>query len=422
MNGLKSITRSFGYRNYRLYFFGQAVSMTGTFMQSVTISWLVYGLTNSVFYLGVVEFVGQIPFFLVVPFAGVLIDRWNRHRTFIATNALSMVQAFIMAILVLTDKISIWYIIPLSLFLGLVGSFDLPVRQSFVFNIVEKREDLGNAVALSNSMFNLARLIGPSIAGLLILAVGEGICLVINGISYLVIIAALLAMKVKPQKIENKNTNILKGLKEGYVYAFNSSPIKSIIILQGFVSLTAWPTAVLMPVFVKEILHGGPQTLGFLMAFSGMGALAGTLYLASRKDARGLVKLIPLAVGIHGVALLAFSQSRSPGLCMFWLMFAGFGVFVQMAASGTVLQSIVEDDKRGRVMSFFTVAFRGLFPFGSLMAAALAGIIGVPHTILICGFFCIAGSLIFISKSHLISEAVNQQFHKIEVSASMGGK
>lgn len=404
---LRSITRSFQYRNYRLFFCGQALSLTGTWIQNVALSWLVYSLTGSAFYLGVVEFSTQIPCFLFVLLAGVLIDRWNRRRTFMVTSALAMMQAFVLFILVASGKITIWHIIPLCIFLGLVNSFDLPVRQSFVFNIIEKREDLGNAVSLNNAMFNIARFLGPSLAGMLIAAVGEGVCFLINGLSFLSILAALLTIQDRPQTVTAGKAHIWQGLKEGFVYVFHSTSIRSIILLQGYVSLTGWSTGVLMPVFVKDFLQGGPHTFGFILGFSGMGALIGTLYVASRKDAAGLVRIIPLAAGIYGLGLIALSQCRIQHLSMFMALFTGYGIYVQMAAGGTVLQTIVDDNKRGRVMSFFTLAFMGTVPFGSLLAGSLAGRVGADRIIMLGGVLCVAGALLFTTGYRPICKSVS---------------
>ena len=421
------IVRSFQYRNYRLYFGGQAFSLMGTTAQHVAIGWLVYSLTNSPFMLGVVDFAAQLPVFLFAPFAGVLVDRWNRHRIFMVTQTLAMLQAFVLCTLFLTGKISVWHIIPLSLFLGLVNAIDLPVRHAFVFNIIEKKEDLGNAISLNTLLFNLGRVLGPPIAGILIAAVGVGIAFLLNGFSYLFIIVALLAMRIKPKKIISKHSDILAGVKEGFVYVNKSAPIKSIILLQGLVSLVAWPATALLPVFVREVLQGGPDTLGFLMGFSGMGALLGTLYLASRKDAFGLVRLIPMASGVLGVALVAFSQSRSTWLAMSLLLFTGFGAFVQLAASGTILQTVVSDDKRGRVMSYYTMAFSSV-TFGSLLAGTLANNIGAPKTMMLGGIICVTGSLFFAYKQRLISEAINQTLDTlgspgktVQASSKLGG-
>lgn len=415
-NGIKSlkfVLRSFQYRNYRLFFSGQGISLMGTWIQNIAMSWLVYSLTQSALILGLVGFASQIPTFLLTPFAGVLVDRWNRHKTLIITQTLAMFQAFFLALLVKTGNVSVWHIIPLSLFLGLVNAFDMPTRQSFVVDIIERREDLGNAIALNSSMFNGARLIGPSLAGILISAVGEGVCFFLNGISYLAVIAALFAMKVTPENIGNKHTHVLKGLKVGFSYTFGSTPIRSIILLLGLVSLMGMPFAVLMPVFAKEILHGGAHTLGFLMGFSGMGALAGAIFLASRKDIRGLVIIIPLAAGILGLGLIAFSRSSVMWLSLILMLFTGFGMMVQMASSNTVIQTIVDDDKRGRVMSLYTMAFMGMAPFGSLFAGGLANRLGAPNTLLIGGVSCILGAIVFASKYSIINKAVNQHLEGI---------
>lgn len=405
-NGLKFILRSFRYRNYRLFFGGQGISLIGTWLQNIAISWLVYRLTDSALLLGVVGFAGQIPTFLITPFAGVLIDRWNRHRILVVTQTLAMIQAFVFALLILTKSISVWQIIPLTVFLGLVNAFDMPARQSFMVEIVEKREDLGNAIALNSSMFNSARLLGPSIAGVLIAAVGEGICFLLNGVSYLAVIAALLAMRVTPKKAEMKKSQMLQGLKEGFIYAYGSAPIRLLLLLLALVSLVGMPYSVLMPVFAREILHGGPHTLGFLVGFSGIGALIGAVFLASRKSALGLGKIIPLAAGIFGVGLIVFSQSRVLWLSFALMVFTGFGMMVQMASSNTVIQTIVEDDKRGRVMSLYTMAFMGMAPFGSLLAGGLASRIGAPNTLLIGGISTILGAMVFTSRLSVLEEAL----------------
>lgn len=409
-NSLKFILRSFHYRNYRLFFGGQGISLVGTWIQNIAMSWLVYSLTNSAFLLGVVGFAGQIPTFFLTPFAGVLADRWNRHRILVITQTLAMIQAFILSLLVLTGNVSVSHIIPLSIFLGLVNAFDIPARQSFVVDMIENKDDLGNAIALNSSMFNGARLLGPSIAGILISSFGEGICFFLNGVSYLAVIAALMSMKVKPRKIETKNSHIFQELKEGFVYAFGSAPIRLIILLVGLISLVGMPYTVLMPIFAKEILHGGPHTLGFLMGFSGAGAIMGAIFLASRKNAGGLAKVIPLATGIFGTGLIVFSQSRILWLSLLFMLLTGFGMMVQMASSNTVLQTIVDDNKRGRVMSFYAMAFMGMVPFGSLMAGGLASKIGAPNTLIIGGLACILGSLIFAGKlSFLIKSQKRSQ-------------
>ena len=288
LSRLTLVFRALHSRNYRLFFGGQSISLIGTWLTQIATSWLVYRLTNSALLLGVVGFASQIPVFLLTPFAGVLVDRWNRHRALVVTQTLSMAQSFALAILTLTGVINVWHIIALSAFQGLIDAFDMPARQSFVVEMVEKREDLANAIALNSSMVNSARLIGPSIAGVLIATVGEGMCFLIDGISYIGVIAALMGMKITPRTIETETSNVLQRLKEGFSYAFSFAPIRSILLFIGLVSLVGRPYLVLMPVFAKDVLHGGSHALGFLMGASGMGALVGSIYLASRKTVRGL--------------------------------------------------------------------------------------------------------------------------------------
>ena len=288
--GLRLIFRSFQYRNYRLFFSGQSISLIGTWIQRIATPWLVYHLTGSAFLLGVVGFAGQIPTFMIAPFAGVLTDRWNRYHILIGTQIAAMIQALILAFLYFAGVIEVWHIVLLNIFLGCVNAFDTPARQSFVIEMVEKKEDLGNAIALNSSMVNGARLLGPSIAGILIAFTGEGICFLLNGISYLFVIASLLLMKVTPRKINSKDTHVFKEMKEGFSYAFGFAPMKYIIFLLSLVSLMGMQYTVLMPVFAKEILHGGSHTFGFLMGASGLGALTGALYLASRKNVIGSVQ------------------------------------------------------------------------------------------------------------------------------------
>ena len=396
--GLEQILRALHHRNYRLFFGGQSISLMGTWMQRIAMSWLVYRLTNSALLLGVVGFVGQLPIFLVSPFAGVLADKLNRHRLLVATQTLAMMQAFALTLLVLTGTIAVWHIVCLGIFLGFVDAFDLPIRQSFVVEMIEKREDLGNAIALNSSMVNGARLVGPSLAGILIASVGEGMCFFLNGLSYLAVIASLLAMKINPRKMETERTDILKDLKEGFTYAFGFMPIRSVLLLITLVSLMGMPHTVLMPVFARDILHGDSHTLGFLMGASGTGALVGAFYLASRGKVAGLEKWNALAAAIFGIGLIAFSLSRFFWVSLFLMSVTGFGMIVQHASGNTVLQTVVDEDKRGRTMSLFAMAFRGVAPFGSLLAGGLASKIGAPNTLIIGGASCILGALVFASK------------------------
>jgi MFS family permease len=395
---LKLIFRALNHRNYRLFFGGQSISLIGTWMQQIAVNWLTFRLTHSAFLLGVVGFTSRIPTFLFASLAGVLVDRWNRHRILVVTQILSMMQALILALLVLTGKIAVWHIISLSISLGFVNAFDAPVRQAFVVDMIEKKEDLGNAIALNSSMVNGARLVGPSIAGVLIATVGEGICFLLNGLSFLAVIASLLVMKIRSKKRETQDTRVWQGLKEGFTYAFGFEPIRSLLLLLGLVSLMGMPYTVLMPIFADKILHGGPQTLGFLLGASGVGALAGAIYLASRKSVLGLGRIIVIASSLFGIGLIAFSLSRLLWVSLLLMIMIGFGMMVQMTSSNTVLQTIVEEDKRGRVMSFYTMAFMGTVPFGSLLAGSLASKIGAPGTVIIGGVACILGSILFAIK------------------------
>jgi MFS family permease len=413
--GLRVIFRSLKYRNFRLFFGGQSISLIGTWIQQIATPWLVYHLTGSVFLLGVVGFAGQIPTFLISPFAGVMTDRWNRYHILITTQILSMIQALLMALLFFTGVIKIWQIILLSLLLGCINACDTPARQSFFIEMVEKKKYLANAIALNSSMVNAARLLGPSIAGMLIAFTNEGICFLINGISYIFVIVSLLSMKIVPRKMINKDTRVLQELKEGFSYVFDFAPVKYIILMLGLVSLMGMPFSILMPVFAKVIFHGGSHTFGFLVGASGIGALSAALYLASRKNVLGLFKRIPLAAGIFGLGLIAFSFSRVYLLSLVLMIMTGFGMMFQLASSNTILQTIVDDDKRGRVMSFYTMAFMGTAPFGSLLAGGLARIIGAPHTILIGGISIILGASVFAYKLPELRKMIRSVYAKLGI-------
>ena len=375
-------------------------------------SWLVYRLTNSVFLLGIVGFVGQIPTFLFSPFAGVIADRHNRRNILVVTQFLAMLQALILSFLILTKNIQVWHLVVLSALLGIINSFDIPIRQAFTVEMIENREDLGNAIALNSSMVNAARLVGPSIGGILIASVGEGACFLLNAISYLPVIASFLMMKVAQKKMKSQRRHIFLELKEGFSYAFNFSPIKLILMLLALISLMGVPYQVLMPVFARDIFHGGPRTLGFLIAMSGIGALTGAIYLAARKSVLGLGRIIAWAAGLFGAGIIVFSFSRVLWISMLLLLLCGFGMMVQMASSNTVLQTIVDEDKRGRIMSFYTMSFMGMSPFGSLLAGGLASKIGVTDTLLIGGLCCIIGAFMFARRLPSLREKVRPIYAK----------
>lgn len=415
-SGMAFMLRALGHRNYRLFFSGQSVSLVGTWMTRIATSWLVYRLTGSALLLGVVGFAGQIPSFILAPFAGVLVDRWNRHRLLVATQVLSLLQSLALALLALTGVIQIRHVIWLSVLQGLINAFDMPARQAFVVEMVERREDLPNAIALNSSMVNATRLLGPSLGGVIIAAVGEGWCFMIDAISYVAVVASLLAMRVTPRMTEPvKETNMLRQLREGFTYAARFAPIRKVLMLLALVSLVGMPYTVLMPVFADEVLRGGPNTLGLLMAASGVGALVGAMFLAARKSVLGLGTLIPLTAAAFGAGLIAFSFSRVLWLSLAMMVITGLGFMVQMAASNTVLQTIVEEDKRGRVMSFYTMAFMGTAPFGSLLAGSVAERIGAPHTLLFGGLGCIAGALWFALSLPALRRDVRPIYVKIGV-------
>ena len=337
---IKHILRALRYRNYRLFFIGQVISLIGTWMQYLAMSWLIYRLTNSPFALGVIGFASQITAFFVSPFSGVWADRWNRHRIVIVTQILAMLQAFVLAGLVMSGVIQVWHIIVLSIFLGLVNSFDMPVRQSFTIDMIKNKEDLGNAIALNSLMFNLARFIGPMVAGFVVASFGEGVCFLINGISYTAVIIALFLIKITPLKVENNRQPIWESMKEGFLYTFGFPPMRFILVLMGLVSLVVMPYAVLLPAFAKDVLRGNSRTLGFLMGAAGTGALAGAIFMAAKIGVRGLGKIISIAIFMFGIGLVILSYASSVWLSLVLMVFIGFGLMVQMVSSNTVLQTI----------------------------------------------------------------------------------
>ncbi len=411
----KFALRALRHRNYRLFFTGQTVSLIGTWMTQIATSWLVYRLTGSAWLLGIVGFASRIPTFVLGPFAGVWVDRWDRHRTLVVTQILSMLQSFALAGLALARIITIREIIWLGLAQGVINAFDMPARQAFVIQMVEDRADLGNAIALNSSMVNVARLLGPSIAGVVIAAVGEGYCFLIDGFSYLAVIASLLAMSISAVQPRSAEKAIWHELKEGWNYVTHFVPIRSILLLLALISLVGMQYTVLMPIFAAQVLHGGAHTLGFLMGASGVGAIAGAMFLATRKNVLGLGRLVPLAAAIFGAGLIALGLSRFLWLSLALMLFVGGAMMTQMAASNTILQTIVQDDKRGRVMSFYSMAFLGMAPFGSLLAGALANRIGAPRTVMISGTICIAGAAWFASQMSAIREHVHPIYRTLGI-------
>jgi MFS family permease len=400
-------------RNYRLFFAGQAVSLIGTWMTQIATVWLVYHLTNSALMLGIVGFANQIPNLVLTPFGGVFVDRFNRHRILIGTQILSMIQSLTLAALALSGVIQIWQILVLSVIQGAINAVDAPARQVFVNELVDRPADLANAIAINSTMFNGARLIGPAIGGLLIAQVGEAYCFLIDGLSYIAVIIALLAMKIKHKKILTTDGNPLQKIKEGFDYACGCPPIRAILLLSALVGLIGMQYTVLVPVFADKILKGNAQTLGFLMAASGVGAVFGGIYLITKKTVIGLGKLIILGPAILGIGLIVFSLSRLLPLSLLAMLLIGLGLLLQIAASNTVLQTIVDDSKRGRVMSLYTMSFLGITPFGNLLGGTLAEHIGATNTLLMAGIICLLGSILFSRQLPELKKIVHEIYeHK----------
>jgi MFS family permease len=392
--------RALRYPNYRLFFGGQLVSLVGTWLTSVASSWLVYRLAteghhSAPWMLGLVGFAGQIPMFLITPVAGVWVDRWNRHSILVGTQTLSMLQSFALAALALADRIDIPWLVALNAVQGLVNALDVPARQAFTVEMIEDRDDLGNAIALNSSMVHAARLVGPAIAGYLIYAFGEGYCFLIDGISYLAVIAALLCMRFAVRQRPSSHPRAAAALWEGIHYAYRSRPIRTLLAVVAVMSLVAMSQSTLMPVVAAQVLGGSAATLGWLLGATGAGALAGSAYLAARRSVLGLGGVIAGACATLGICMILFSLSRSLAISLPLLVVGGFALMVQMASCNTLLQTIVDDDKRGRVMALFAMAFLGVAPLGSLVGGGIAALIGAPMTLAAAGGVCIVIGIVF---------------------------
>jgi MFS family permease len=426
-SGFTHAYRALRHRNFRLFFAGQSISLIGTWMTRVATAWLVYRLTKSAVLLGTVSFAGQIPTFLLAPLAGVLVDRWNRRTVLVWTQALAMVQSLALAFLTLTHRITISEILALSAFQGCINAFDMPGRQSFMLEMVggkgeSGRGDLQNAIAINSSMVNLARLVGPSLAGMLIAVTSEGWCFFIDGVSYIGVIVSLLAMRLSPRQVvalSKARDSMLVQLKEGWDYVRGFAPIRNILLLFALVSLMGIPFVVLMPIFAAQVLKGGPHTLGFLMGAMGVGSLGSALSLVLRKSVRGLLKMIPIAAAVFGAGLILFGLSHQLWLSMLLLLLVGFGMMQGLTASNTIIQTIVPEDKRGRVMSYYTIAFVGMSPFGSLLAGALATAIGAPWTVMLSGVCCIVGAAWFVTRIQGIRKVMRPIYEQLGIIPAM---
>ena len=407
--------RALRHRNFRLFFGGQSISLIGTWMTRIATSWLVYRLTGSALLLGTVSFAGQIPTFLFSPLAGVWVDRLDRRQVLIWTQTLSMIQSLALAALTLSHQITIHWILGLSVMQGIINAFDMPGRQSFMIQMVNDKRDLSNAIAINSSMVNMARLIGPSLAGMLIAVTSEGWCFLIDGISYIAVIVSLLMMHLPAARSMRKTSSTLTDLKAGWTYVSQFLPIRTILLLFAVVSLMGMPFVVLMPIFAAKVLHGGPHTLGFLMGAMGVGALVSALALAARKSVKGLVRMIPMAAAVFGIGLIGFGLSRGFWLSMIMVMIAGAGMMQGMAGSNTVIQTIVSEDKRGRVISYYTMAFVGMAPFGSLLAGALAHAIGAPWTVVLNGAAVLLGAAWFSTQLPAVRREIRPIYRELGI-------
>jgi MFS family permease len=407
--------RALRHRNFRLFFGGQSISLIGSWMTRVATSWLVYRLTKSSLMLGTVGFVGQIPTFLLAPLAGVIVDRINRHSVLVWTQTIAMLQSLTLAALTLTHHINIAEVLALSMLQGVVNAFDMPARQSFMVEMVGESADLSNAIAINSSMVNLARLVGPALAGILIAATNEGWCFAIDGISYIAVIVSLLLMHLQPGALATTSTSMLHELREGWDYVANFSPVRTILLLFAVLSLMGFPFMVLMPVFAAQVLHGGPHTLGFLMGAVGVGSLASGLSLVLRRSVRGLTAVLPVAAGLFGSGLILFGLSHTLWFSILMMLVTGFGMMQGTTVSNTIIQTLVDGKMRGRVMSFYMMAFVGMAPFGSLLAGALAHAFGAPRTVIFSGGMCLAGGLWFSTQRNAIRKQMRPIYERLGI-------
>jgi MFS family permease len=413
--GISHAWRALRAPNFRLFFSGQSISLIGTWMTRIATSWLVYRLTGSAWLLGIVGFMGQIPTFLLAPFAGVWVDRWNKRTVLVWTQVLAALQSLALAALTLTHRVTIADILALSVLQGLINAFDMPGRQAFMVEMVDDKRDLGNAIALNSSIVNLARLVGPSLAGMVIALYGEGWCFLVDGISYFAVIASLLMMHLRPLLTPERADTMFAQLREGWQYITRFLPIRNLLLLFAVVSLMGMPYTVLMPVFASQVLHGGPHTLGFLMGAAGVGALVSAVMLALRKTVKGLLRMVPISAALFGAGLVAFGFSHILWLSLALMLVVGFGMMQGMAASNTIIQTLAPADKRGRVMSYYTMAFVGMAPFGSLLAGGLARTMSASSAVVITGSCCILGAAWFWRRMGAVRDAMRPVYRELGI-------
>ncbi len=393
---IQQVYKSLQYPNYRLYFIGQSVSLIGTWMQRMAISWLVYRLTDSAFMLGVVTFAGQIPTFLLSAYGGVISDRYNRYKILLSSQVASMIQASVLAALVITGHYTVWVIIFLNLLLGIINAFDTPARQSLLTALVDNKQDLPNAIALNSSIINLARLLGPTIAGAVLASMGEGMCFLLNALSFMAVIISLLLMKLPAEPYIKPKTNVWTDFREGYRYLQQTHSLRNVILMLACISFFLMPFSTLLPIIATEVFKGNAGTYGLINGISGLGALAGAFNLAMLKPEKSLGNIILLATGFFGICLLLFASTTNLPLALFFMTAVGFGMMTCIAAGNTFVQTHVEDKMRGRVLSFYTMAFLGMQPFGSFLIGTLADQIGARLTIGLEGLAGILTAIVFI--------------------------
>ena len=402
-------------RNYRLFFIGQGISLIGSWMTRLATSWLVYRLTDSAFLLGLVAFAGQAPSILLPPLAGVWLDRFDRHRVLVVTQVLSMLQSLALAALVLSDTVTMPWVIALTVFQGLVSAVEIPTRQASVVRMIDDRADLGNAIALNSSNFNAARLVGPAIAGPVVAAIGEGYCFLIDGLSYIAVIWGLLSMRLPPEPRVTERREVWHELREGWQYIVASTPIRTLLVFLAAVGMLSAPYSALTPILAGRTLGGGAHTLGFLMAATGIGALVCAVRLVLRSSVVGLVRAAAIAIVVFGVCCVLLGLSRQLWLSMLLMTATGYGLMYQVVATNTIVQTLVDDDKRGRVMSFYTIALAGSGPIGSLLGGVLAARIGVESTYMVAGAACLVAAFWFWRQLPAIRTAVRPRYVELGI-------
>lgn len=412
---MSSPFRALRSRNYRLFFIGQGISLIGSWMTRLATSWLVYRLTDSAFLLGVVAFAGQAPSILLPPLAGVWLDRFDRHRVLVITQVLSMLQSLALAALVLSDTVTMPWVIVLTVFQGVVNAVEIPTRQASVVRMIDDRADLGNALALNSSNFNAARLVGPAIAGPVVAAIGEGYCFLIDGLSYIAVIWGLLSMQLEPEPRSTERRDVWHELRDGWQYIVASTPIRTLLIFLAAIGVMSAPYSTLTPILAGRTLGGGAHTLGFLMAATGIGALVCAVRLVLRSSVVGLVRTAAVAIVGFGICCALLGLSRHLWLSMLLMMATGYGLMYQVVATNTIVQTIVDDDKRGRVMSFYTVALAGSGPIGSLLGGTLAARIGVETTYMVAGAACLVSALWFWRQLPAIRAAVRPRYVELGI-------